>query len=63
MKIISIFFGILFFLNQVLIDSKFIFRPKCEKNGVCRDECKSSEMLIAYCKNSQECCVLGHPWS
>ncbi|XP_036605851.1 beta-defensin 134 [Trichosurus vulpecula] len=42
-------------------DLNFLFWAKCEKNGTCRHECRTSEMLVAYCRKSMECCVLGHP--
>ncbi|XP_043836972.1 beta-defensin 134 [Dromiciops gliroides] len=61
MKIIFIFFAFLFFLDPVLLAFNPILFSKCEKNGICRNECHTSEMLVAYCKNSLECCVLGNP--
>ncbi|XP_047713529.1 beta-defensin 134 [Prionailurus viverrinus] len=34
---------------------------KCYGNGICRLECSTSEMLVAYCMFQLECCVKGNP--
>ncbi|XP_035948314.1 beta-defensin 134 [Halichoerus grypus] len=64
MKPLLIVFVLLFFWDPVVAGLNPLaseMHRKCYGNGICRLECSTSEMLVAYCMFQLECCVKGNP--
>ncbi|XP_047575355.1 beta-defensin 134 [Lutra lutra] len=64
MKLLFVMLALLFFWDPAMAGLNPLaaeIHKKCYRNGICRLECYTSEMLVANCGFQLECCVKGNP--